>query len=361
MASAQYTFIQKNEFLSDAHKLATIYYYSGMKKKRFTLFTILTLSIIIYSCGNRASKPSEATGQTYQKISPDFDADSAYFFVAKQVEFGPRVPNTPQHTACGDYLVAELKRFGAEVQEQKAIVKAYNGTALNMRNIIGSYATEKTNRILLFAHWDTRPFSDQEKDPDKHHIPVLGANDAASGVGVLLEIARQIQMKQPELGIDIIFFDAEDYGEPEFENNHTSGDWWCLGSQYWSKNPHKQGYVARYGILLDMVGATNATFYKEGYSLQYAGELVSKIWSTAYNLGYGQIFVNKPGGTITDDHVPVIMNRNIPSVDIIQYDPNTESGFASYWHTTKDDMRNVSKETLKAVGQTVMEVIYKEK
>lgn len=297
----------------------------------------------------------------YEKVSPDFNSDSAYYFVDKQVAFGPRVPNTAEHTACADYLVRELKRFGAEVQEQKAVLTAYNGDKLNARNIIGSYGLDKKNRILLFAHWDTRPYSDQEPNSDNHHTPILGANDGASGVGVLLEIARVIQTKSPEVGIDIIFFDAEDYGTPAFAKNEPAGDWWCLGSQYWSKNPHEKNYKAKYGILLDMVGAPNATFLKESFSKQYAGNVVEKIWRTGRDLGYGRYFIDKSGGYITDDHVPVTLNMRIPSADIIQLDEKTETGFSDYWHTQADNMSNISKETLHAVGQTVLEVIYKEK
>ncbi|MFV0468306.1 MAG: M28 family peptidase [Dysgonomonas sp.] len=329
-------------------------------KYNFTFFALLSFCILTYSCNSKTTSNEAKPQEAYKKISPNFDSDSAYSYVAKQVNFGPRVPNTPQHTACGDYLVAELKRFGADVTEQKSVVKAFDGKDLNMRNIIGSYAKDKQERVLLFAHWDTRPFADQEADSSKYHSHILGANDAGSGVGVLLEIARNLQLKAPNIGVDIIFFDAEDYGTPSFVTDAPAGDWWCLGSQYWSKNPHQAGYNARFGILLDMVGAPNATFYKEGYSLKYAGDAVSKIWGTAYSLGYNTNFVNKQGGTITDDHVPVIMNRNIPSVDIIQFDESTSSGFGWYWHTLSDDMSNISKETLKAVGQTVMEVVYKE-
>jgi len=333
-----------------------------MTIKNITL-SCFVICLLACSCGNKTTKNNTDTpvAQKYEKKSPDFNADSAYVYVQKQVDFGPRVPNTPEHVACGDYLVAELKRFGAQVTEQKADLKAYNGTILKSRNIIGSYNTGNPNRVLLFAHWDSRPFSDHDPDEKLHRNPLLGANDGASGVGVLLEIARSIQATAPNPGIDIIFFDAEDYGTPEFEENAPAGDWWCLGSQYWSKNPHVPGYKARYGILLDMVGGIDATFYKEAISVQNAARVVENVWNTARDLGYGKYFVDKKGGGVTDDHVPVIQNLRIPSIDIIQHDPNTPTNFGWYWHTSKDDMSNISKETLKAVGQTVMEVIYKEK
>ncbi len=312
------------------------------------------------ACGNKTQK-SSSEGQKYQKVSPDFDADSAYAFVEKQVSFGPRVPNTSQHIACGDYLVSQLKSFGAEVHEQKAVVTAYNRTKLNARNIIGSYGLDKEKRVLLFAHWDTRPYSDHDSNPDNHNKPILGANDAGSGVGVLLEVARVLQSKSPEVGVDIIFFDAEDYGPPAFMDNQPEGEWWCLGSQYWSKNPHLSGYKAKYGILLDMVGAANATFYREPFSKRYAANIIEKVWSNARQLGYGRYFISKDGGGVMDDHVPVNENMRIPSIDIIDYKLDANHGFFPHWHTQKDDMSIISKETLKAVGQTVLEVVYKEK
>lgn len=329
-----------------------------MKKSALVFFLF-----VFIACGcNKKTSTINTTQQvgTYEKVSPDFNSDSAYTYIEKQVAFGPRVPNTFQHLECGDYLVSELKRFGAEVQEQKMVVAAYNGTKLNGRNIIGSYNVDKNNRVLLFAHWDTRPYSDHDPDPANYNKPVLGANDGASGVGVLLEIARNIQSKSPNVGIDIIFFDVEDYGTPAFAKNQPAGDWYCLGSQYWSKNPHIPNYKAKYGILLDMVGAPDAKFDREAISMEYAKNVVEKVWSTSRQLGYGSYFMTEDKSSVTDDHLYVNQIRRIPSIDIIHCDTTSKNGFASYWHTQKDDMSNISKETLKAVGQTVMEVIYKE-
>lgn len=321
-------------------------------------------SLFACACGNQNTQNTiqQTQSEVYSKVSPDFNPDSAYYFIEKQVSFGPRVPNTQAHINCGDYLVSELKKYGATVTEQKADLMAFDNTILKSRNIIGAFNPDKKERILLFAHWDTRPFADHDPDEANHHTPVLGANDGGSGVGILLEVARVIQSNSPHIGIDIIFFDSEDYGPHSSGERVLNGDsYWCLGSQYWSENPHIPNYKARFGILLDMVGAPDATFYKEYFSKRHAGGVVEKIWGTARNLGYGKYFVDKNGGAITDDHVPVNQIRGIPSVDIIQYDSNTESGFGWYWHTVKDDMNSISKETLKAVGQTVLEVIYKEK
>lgn len=322
------------------------------------------LSMALFSCGQKGVSETTTTAEVKQapttSTAPVFNADSAYTYVANQVNFGYRIPNTPAHKACGDYLAAELERFGAKVYQQEAVLTAYDNTPLQSRNIIGSFNPDNSKRILLFAHWDTRPYSDEDADPSNYHKPLDGADDGASGVGALLEIARQIGMKDPGVGIDIIFFDAEDYGVPAFlrDTYRNTDKTWCLGSQFWAKNPHVPNYKAEFGILLDMVGAKNAVFYKESISMKYAARYVDEVWETARNLGYGKYFINAPGGTVTDDHGAVIEGRNIPCLDIINYDPYSDKGFREHWHTQNDAMDNIDKGTLKAVGQTVTEVIY---
>ncbi|MDR0507404.1 MAG: M28 family peptidase [Dysgonamonadaceae bacterium] len=290
---------------------------------------------------------------------PSFNPDSAYQYTACQVAFGPRVPNTEAHRQCGSYLSGELKRFGADVTEQETVLHTYSNIALFTKNIIGSFHPENKNRILLFAHWDSRPFADHDPNPENHHKPIDGANDGAGACGILLEIARQISVKQPSVGIDIIFFDAEDWGAPEFDINANGG--WCLGSKYWAQHPHIDGYKARYGILLDMASAKDALFYKEYYSNMYAGNIVKKVWEAAQIEGYGSFFIDRAGGGIQDDHIEVYKYLKIPCIDIIQFDPNSSTSFAPYWHTLDDNMDNVSKHTLKAVGQTLLYVLYNEK
>lgn len=315
------------------------------------------------SCGQRSSNAQPETVTEVKQATttaPSFNVDSAYAFIDRQVAFGYRVPNMPGHKACGDYLAAELKRFGAQVYEQEMTLTAYDGTKLDCRNIIGSFNPEQEKRILLFAHWDTRPYSDEDPNPANHRKPIDGADDGASGVGVLLEIARQIGMKTPNIGIDIAFFDAEDYGVPEFAKKQygNTSDTWCLGSRFWGRNPHKPGYKAQFGILLDMVGARDAVFYKEYISMRYAARYVDEVWEKARNLGYGKYFINANGGAITDDHEAVIEETGIPCLDIINYDPNTEEGFRAHWHTQNDNMNVIDRDVLKAVGQTVIEIIY---
>lgn len=325
----------------------------------FTKMLYILFAAAMISCSqNPSSSSAKVESQPVkQQNVPAFDADSAWVFVENQVKFGPRVPNSEAHVACGNYLTSELKRFGAQVYEQEATLTAYNGTQLKAKNIIGSYNPENSKRVLLFAHWDSRPYADHDKDPANHKKPIDGADDGASGVGVLLEMARQFSIKSPEIGIDIIFFDAEDYGTPEFVKEYKENTW-CLGAQFWAKNPHVKGYKADFGILLDMVGAKNASFFKEATSMRYAPQVVEEVWSTARDLGYGKFFINAEGGAITDDHQYVILGRNIPCIDIIYTDPESDNGFGPHWHTQNDTMDNIDRETLKAVGQTVLQVVY---
>lgn len=331
------------------------------------LFYIVLLACSLMACSQSKNQPNDQKEKVMTKETssqttsvPTFNADSAYSYVAKQVQFGPRVPNTEAHKACGNYLASELKRFGAKVYEQEATLTAYDNTPLEAKNIIGSFNPENSKRILLFAHWDSRPYSDHDPDPANYRKPIDGADDGASGVGALLEIARQLGQHNPGVGVDIIFFDAEDYGTPEFVDNYKP-DTWCLGTQFWAKNPHVPNYRADFGILLDMVGAKDATFFKEQISLSKAPNIVELVWSTARNLGYGKYFINATGGGFTDDHEYVIKGRNIPCIDIINNDPDSDHGFGWYWHTQKDNIDNIDRETLKAVGQTVLEVVYTNK
>lgn len=331
-------------------------------KRSYTFIPLLLLLLVAaVACGNNSKSSTEGEDKK-PKVAvsvPQFDADSAYHYIEAQVDFGPRVPNTAAHKACGDYLAKKLEQFGATVYNQHADLMAYDGTLLKARNIIGAFKPEAKKRIALFSHWDSRPWADADPDEKKRHTPIAGANDGASGVGVLLEIARQIQQQQPELGVDIILVDAEDYGPHQSYKGAHKEEAWALGSQYWARNPHVQNYNARFGILLDMVGAKDATFFYEGYSEQYAKGINRKVWNAANNLGYGRYFVKERGTTVTDDHLFVNQYARIPTIDIIQYSEDT--GFYENWHTVKDDMEGIDRNTLKAVGQTVMEVIYKEK
>lgn len=323
-----------------------------MYNRTHLLFLLL---VLLWACGPQQTVQQPPAPSPVKVIAPSFNADSAYEYIRQQVAFGPRVPNSKEHVACAQYLFDKLKASTPNVVEQKGVVTTYDDVRLNIRNYIASFNPDKKNRVLLFAHWDTRPWADQ--DSDREREPIDGADDGASGVGVLLEIARQLSAKAPAIGVDIAFFDAEDWGAkgggPESEDSYA------LGTQYWTRQPHIANYTANYGILLDMVGARNAQFRLEGFSSEQALYVVDKIWKSAAALGYSNYFLLEQGGYVTDDHVYVI-RYGIPSIDIINSDKTTRSGFAPHWHTHQDSLSIIDPLTLKAVGQTLLEVIYNE-
>jgi hypothetical protein len=318
-----------------------------------------SLGLFLVSCGG-PQKPVTQDSQKPEVVtvkSPDFNEDSAYTYVAAQVAFGPRIPNSKAHQKCADYLVSRLKSYTSHVIDQKAVVRSFDDKNLNIRNIIGSFNPENTTRIMLCSHWDSRPFADHDPDPKNYNTPIDGANDGASGVGILLEVARVLAANNPGIGVDIIFFDAEDYGQPQ-DKEPQKEDTWCLGSQYWAKNPHIPEYKANFGILLDMVGAANAEFPKEAYSLQYGPDIVSKVWSTGQRIGFSSYFPDENGGYVTDDHVYVNQLRNFPVVDIIPQDHSKGGAFFEHWHTVGDKIGVIDRNTLNAVGQTLLQVIF---
>ncbi len=334
-----------------------------MTKQQILRLTILAILAISCDSNNKTTSEDKVSENVKVLRAPSFNADSAYSFVKKQVDFGPRVPSTRPHIEAGDYLVSKLKSYGWEVTEQTFEATSFDYKLMALRNIIASYNPDATKRVLLAAHWDSRPFAD--KDTERKDEAILGANDGASGVGVLLEIARLLPNSDSlEIGVDIIFFDGEDWGNDSSHQKYTPvrdgwEEWWCIGSQYWSKNKHEKKYAAFYGILLDMVGGKNAKFYIEDYSNRTAPSIVDKVWGQASVLGYDRYFIRKPGGSITDDHYFVNKNTGIPMIDIIPMNPE-DGSFGDFHHTHKDNMDIISKETLQAVGQTVITVLYNE-
>ena len=292
-----------------------------------------------------------------------FSADSAYHYIAQQVAFGARVPGTEEHAACADWLVKKLAQFGAQVQNQYGTMPNYAGKTQPLRNIVAYLEGNTQHAILLCAHWDSRPWSDEEPLYENRFTPVIGANDGASGVGVILEIVRQLSIRKAQgeyiPSVQIVLFDCEDMGTPTHYTGKEREHTWCLGSQYWAKELKIQNskFKIQYGILLDMVGDPSATFPREYFSMTYAGNYVEQLWRTAAQLGYGRYFVNQAAYPITDDHYYVNTIAGVPCVDIIDYKPQNGTGFAEWWHTQQDDMRNINRQTLKAVGETVITTI----
>ncbi len=329
-----------------------------MKRVIFWLPAIIFL--MLASCDGQ-TKGSASKADTIALAScPRFSASNAMLYIKEQCEFGPRVPGSDASRRCGDYIVERFKAFGAEVEEQTADVTIWDGSKLPARNIIARIAPSNPDRILLCAHWDSRPWADNDDDEANYRTPILAANDGASGVAVMLEICRLIQEKPVQVGVDMICFDAEDLGTPLFEEDRLgASDTWCLGSKFWAERARADGYKARYGVLLDMVGGFGATFSREGISRQLAQPIVNLVWQLAGQLGYRQFFPLTDAGYVTDDHVNVNA-AGVPCIDIIPYYKDGSSSFGPTWHTIKDTPDNIDPNVLEAVGQTLTQLIYNE-
>lgn len=336
-----------------------------MKKSKI-MIALLIVALIAGAAfnflpSNKAEVSETEEIEKVQPVGPDFNADSAYTYLQEQCNFGPRTMNSVAHDKCEKWIIQKFEQYGCKVTTQKATLNGYDGTPLRSTNIMASYYPEATTRIMFCAHWDCRPWADNDPDSTNWHKPIVAANDAASGVGVMIELARILKGSGLELGVDFICFDAEDYGTPQWFEGEDPGDTWALGAQYFANNL-PEGYAPRYGILLDMVGGVGAKFYREGMSMQYAPAIVKKVWNAARQVGYGSYFPKDDGGMITDDHIPVNQTANIPCIDVIPYYPDcAQSSFGPTWHTIADNMDNIDKNTLKAVGQTMVQVLFTEK
>lgn len=335
-----------------------------MTKKMKIVTGILALALLGGGYGWKLHKDSqaaaamEADSDTVEValVGPQFNADSAYAFTAAQCAFGPRTMNSEAHDKCGKWIAQKFKSYGLEVKNQNAELKGFDGTILHSTNIIASYNPKAATRILICAHWDSRPWADNDPDESKHKEPVMAANDGASGVAVMLEIARSLKADgklSKDIGVDFVCLDAEDWGQ------ESDDDSWALGAQYFAAH-QPEGVAWSYGILLDMVGGEGAQFYQEQMSMHYAPEITAKVWNAAASAGYSAYFPSKAGAAVTDDHIP-LNKAGIPTVDIIPFYPDLpDNSFGPTWHTVSDTMEHIDKRTLKAVGQTVIQVLYSE-
>ncbi len=312
---------------------------------RYKFFFPVLLAILVGCTRHKTTAEAQEVNPTVTVAT--FNGDSAYAYCQKQVDFGPRVPESNAHRQCAEWIINTCKRLGAQVSIQQAPVTLADGKKINCKNIIASVTgTDSLHKVVVMAHYDTRPWADQDPNTNRREEPILGANDGASGVAIMLEMLRNTVSK--DKSIDFVFVDVEDMGKRNSDKD------WCLGSELWSQWAKESGYHADYGILLDMVGAEGATFAKEAYSMRYAPAVTSGIWHLAKQIGHGDIFRETTLGAITDDHEKVNLIAGIPMADVIQYD---EHGFGYYWHTHADDMRNISTQTLQAVGETVLTYI----
>ena len=329
---------------------------------------LLSIVIVLASCGDGKTETnskkkeglnSKATSKAkaiQKAVRPEFNPDSSFAFIQRQVLFGPRVNNSKAHRECLKYLVSSFEKYECTVQLQSGSITAHDGKKLEFSNVIAALNPNANMRLMISAHWDSRPWADNDQDESYWEKPIDAANDGASGVAVILELARTLSLDSnfinSDIGIDFILFDAEDYGISNIPKS------FCYGSQYWQKSPLFIGERPIYGINLDMVGGKNAHFYYEGFSNEYARHVLDKVWGVAANLGYSDMFHREMSYPITDDHL-YVNYAGIPCIDIIHRDPTTGS-FVNTWHTHDDRIDEISKETLKAVGQVLVELVYKE-
>ena len=320
-------------------------------KKRIIYILTVVLFLLFTFCTAEERGGLQFTEQG--RSVPEFSSENAYQYIVDQVSLGPRVPNSEAHREAIQLYNRHFREFAGNdaVFVQSFQTEVY-GDTLNLYNLIASFGTEYSDRILLAAHWDSRPRAEEDLvDPES---PILGADDGASGVAVLMEFAKIFSENELPIGVDIILFDGEDYGVPSDLDNYF------LGSRYWGNNPPVPGYSPRFGILLDMVGGVNAVFPKEGYSMQFAPNLVNEIWSIAEEFDYENLFIDERGGMISDDHIIVERLTGIPMINIIHHrmDANGNVNFPPYWHTQNDNLDIIDKNVMQAVGEVLLELIY---
>ena len=276
---------------------------------------------------------------SFASAKPEFDADLAFKYLQKQCSFGPRPPGSSAHKQTRDYLSGEMKKFAKSMVIQDFSQNVSKGT-LSLTNIIATFGPQTNRKVLLAAHWDTRPFADRDPNPNRRHLPILGANDGASGVAILLELCRILHANPPKIQVIVVLFDGEDYGK--------TNDEMFLGSRYFAKNIDKK-WIPDYGILIDMVGDKDLDIYIEQNSARFAPDIVDKVWKKANELGL-KCFHNKPGSAILDDHIP-LLEIGMECIDIIDIN-------YPYWHTLEDTVDKCSPKSLGCIGRLLLELIY---
>lgn len=304
-----------------------------------TRLRFVTVLLLLAGCADS----SEPVGATPGR--PAFDGDSAYELVRTQVGFGPRVPGTEGHAAQLAWMLARLDTLAPVLEADSFQHVTTGGETLDLVNVLARFQPDETRRILLLAHWDTRPTADEAADPAEQSTPIPGANDGASGVAVLLELAELLARQPPPLGVDILLVDGEDYG-PSIEDM-------LLGARRYADTLEEAGRPV-YGLLLDMVGDASPSFPVESLSAQHANVVVRKVWRAAERLGYRDYFPTGVGRELRDDHVPLI-EAGLPTANLIDFDYGPGNAF---WHTLDDAPENVSAVTLGMVGEVVTELVY---
>jgi hypothetical protein len=298
-----------------------------------------------------------AVGCDAQGPKTDFDAKAALGYAQAQVAFGPRVPGTAAARKAGDWIVEEMRKRADTVLVQQWTHVTRQGDSLPLRNIIARFKPSASERILYLTHWDTRPKADDDPVLGNRSGSFDGANDGASGVGLFVAIADRLKATPPNVGVDLLFVDGEDWGDfGGFEEGEAPDV--LMGSSYFAKHLPDAGYKPIFGVLFDMIGDPNLSIQREGNSLSKAPEVVQRVWQTASELGYGSAFVAQDGGPMTDDHVP-LQDAGLRVIDVIDYSWTLPDG-RNYHHTTFDTIDKLSEKSLQTVGDVALALIRKE-
>jgi glutaminyl-peptide cyclotransferase len=292
-----------------------------------------------------------------QRPRTSFDGGSAFEYIKAQVAFGPRVPGTTGHRRTGDWIVAQMRQRADTVIEQRWTHTTMTGEQLPMRNILARIRPSATDRVLYIAHWDTRPRADYDPIPENRSRPIDGANDGASGVALLIGVADALKKTPPNVGVDLLFVDGEDYGH--FGDLATHKDV-LIGATYFAEHLPSPGYHPIFGVVWDMVADLDQQFLHESQSVQGAPEVVARVWQTAADLGYAKHFLTQSAGSIDDDHVP-LLRKGLRVIDVIdlRYGPLNASGNAvpNHHHTTNDTIDKVSAASLQVVGDVAVALV----
>jgi Zn-dependent M28 family amino/carboxypeptidase len=293
-----------------------------------------------------SAQASGATGasNTSGSTVTGFDGNAAYNYAKTQFDFGPRVPGTPAAKKAGDWIIQQMRSRADTVIVQAFTYTTADGKKLPLRNILARFRPEQRDRVLYMTHWDSRPVSESAGTEAERKLPVPGANDGASGVGLFIALGDALKKTKPNVGVDLLFTDGEDYGQfgpPEVDV--------LIGSKYFAEHLPSPDYRPLYGILFDMIGDKDLRIPYEMNSFQQAPDVVAKVWQTAADLGYGNIFVQESGGLITDDHIP-LLNRGLRVIDVIDltYAPH---------HTPNDTMDKISPRSLAIVGDVATALV----
>ena len=307
------------------------------------MLVLLTLCVLM-ACKGDAKEGSAAQRNPAAAASTGFSGSSAYSYAKAQVDFGPRVPGTEAAQKAGDWIIRQMRSRADTVIVQSFTYTTADGRKLPLRNIIARFRPDLSDRVLYVTHWDSRPKSESGTTQAEKKMPVPGANDGASGVGMFVALGDALKRSRPVVGVDLLFTDGEDYGEfgpPEVDV--------LIGAKYFAAHPPTPGYKPIFGVLWDMIGDKDLRIPYEMNSFQQAPEVVSRVWQTAADLGYGNVFVQESGGLITDDHIP-LLNAGMKVIDVIDltYPPH---------HTPHDTMDKVSAKSLAMVGDVATALV----